>query len=659
MPALLSALLLLSSGGLQDPEKLLLGFEKEELLRTESTLREEVREAGWFYLLDRPEGVDFAARFEAPGEINRAWTWRCRSGARTQGELSLVVRVGPANPKGLEPTYRRTDFLSHFYPSVYASMETRHLMSTFQWLSKGRRDLRDWSGYGRLRADVRCDDASAELRWAVEDDVIEPPVVTTYRVPKGRWVTLELDLERAVEARGLDLRRMANFWFLGVADRAADLRIDNVRLARPDAPASHPVLRDDRDLAVNYAAPSAPVLPDRGALPEPVRKAVDREPARDVAEGSMAPFGWATAWDNDHLFVAFGVKKGARAFQSRDGGRTWSELERPTVAVLDHQTARGGALDPWGDGLAVSSGPGCGGYAGLGKAGPRQHVTKYTFTAGGWKERVPDILDADIRHCGSNASVTRILRGPHRGRLWASWGAIDRNHEMGVHVKVSDDDGRTWIPWSRGAELPGAGRGWTNGTYGYAATEIVPLGDHVAVFWRHRGAKGLFWSRFDGRSWSAPEVVVDEALRMDGAYYETMTAVSTEKGEVFLSTIGLGTVFRWDGRAWHREPVKVEDGQLALCGDVLAVFGSGNVERRWKGRGWTRPAVLRVHWRLADGTWKGPEVLVPEFKMHEYRSIPGFAVPRHAPPNFVPLAWSDAGDGKVKLMRVPVPGDGR
>ena len=656
----IGAISLLLGGSPREPEKLILGFEKDELSRTKWTLRKEVRETGWFYLLDRPEGFDFAARFEAPGEINRAWTWRCRPGEHTEGDLSLVSRVGPANPKGVKPTYRQTEFLSHYYPSLYASLEARHLMTTFQWLARGRRDLRDWRGYDLLRADVRCDDASPELRWALEDNVIEPPVVTTYRVPQGRWVTLELDLARAVEARGLDLGNVANFWFLGVAGKSAEVRFDNVRLAKRGTPAAHEVLRDGRALEVTYGEPRPPRLPDRGNLPVPERRPLDREPPIVVAKGSMAPFGWVSAWDNNHLFVAFGVPKGGKAFQTRDGGSTWTELARPTVAVLDHQTARGGAVDPWGDGVAVSSGPGCGGHAGLGKASPRQHVTKYTFTADGWKERTPDILDADIRHCGSNAAVTRVLRGPHRGRLWASWGEIDRNHAMGVHVKYSDDDGLTWIPWGRGAELPGSRRGeWSDGTYGYPATETVPLGDHVAVFWRHRGAKGLYWSRYDGRAWSAPEAVVDGVLRMDGAYYETMTAVATEKGEVFFTTIGLGTVLRWDGRRWNREPVEVEDGLLSLSGDVLAVFDSGKVGRRWKGRGWTRPASLRCHWRSPDGTWKGPVVLVPKFKMHEYRSVPGFSVPRYSPPNFVPLAWSDATEGVVKLMRLPVPGGGR
>ena len=140
-------------------------------------------------------------------------------------------------------------------------------------------------------------------------------------------------------------------------------------------------------------------------------------------------------------------------------------------------------MDAAGEGVAISSGPGC---AGLGCANPRQHLTKYTFIGTGWKAEFPTILDSDIRHCGSNASVVRLSNGPYRGRLWASWGQIGRAHRVNVHAKFSDDDGRTWIPWGSGAALPGSEAGpWSNGTYSYPQTVITPYKDHVACFWRH------------------------------------------------------------------------------------------------------------------------------------------------------------------------------
>ena len=83
-----------------DPAKtrLILGFEKAELSRgLPVSYEEKPGRDHWFFLLDRPEGFDFAARFEWPGEVNRAWTWRCRPGLHTEGELALSATVGPVS----------------------------------------------------------------------------------------------------------------------------------------------------------------------------------------------------------------------------------------------------------------------------------------------------------------------------------------------------------------------------------------------------------------------------------------------------------------------------------------------------------------------------------------------------------------------------------
>ena len=648
----------------QNSQKLILGFEKEELLRTEWTSREEKPGKTWFYLLDRPQGFDFVARFEAPGQTNRAWTWACRPGEHTQGELALAASVGPPNPDNTPPTYRQTDFLSYYYPSL-KRQEAYQLISTFQWFAKGRPELRDWRGYDLLRIDARSDGSPVELRLAVEDDIIEPPVVTTYCLLQGRWMTIELDLGSAVRARELDLSRMADFWLLGLAQRRATVRLDNVRLAKRGTPADFEVLRDPRPLAVTYHKPPKPQIPDRGELSNPDRSPIELGQPVVVAKGAHVMFGWVAAWDNNHLFVTLAdmsvpqktSPRGAcRALESRDGGKTWAEVGNPLIAVLDHQSTRGEAIDPWGDGAALASTPGC---AGIGRATPRFHITKYTFTKNGWQSRVPDILDADLRHCGWNAAVTRVLRGPYQGRLWASWGQIDRNHAVSVHVKYSDDDGRSWIPWGRGAELPGSSRGWWNDTYMYPVTAITPYGNHVAVFWQHLNSREILWSRYGGDRWSEPEVVPNLSVRWNGAY-QAMSLVTVGEKEVFLTATGLGTVLRWDGLHWQREPVTVENGTLSLAGVTVTVFSAGKAESRQTfNYPATRKAVLSYLWRAPEGRWEGPVTLVPEFKIEELRSMSGFSVPRYSPPNFVPLAWGDADEGVVKLLRVPIPQRGR
>ncbi len=640
------------------PEKLILGFERAELARGVEVSREEKPgKESWFYLLDRREGFDFAARFEWPGATNRAWTWHCRPGEHTEGEMALVASIGPANPRNRKATYRQTEFLSRFYPDTREGFEAHRLMTSFQWLTRADPTLRDWSGYERLWVDVRCE-TTAKLWLALEDDVIEPPVMRTYEIPKGRWVTLEVDLDEATRVRGLDLAKIANFWLLGRAPRRTELRVDNVRIVRRSTPLPERLLRDRTSMTVTVIRPERPQVPKLPAGLKPDRTPIQPSKPVVVARGSVVPFGWVSAYDNRILFVAYTAKAGstavAKAVYTDDGGRSWKPLPDPAARNLDHGTARGCAIDATGDGVAISSGPGC---AGLGHANPRQHLTKYTFTGTAFKAESPTILDGDIRHCGSNASVVRLPGGPFRGRLWASWGEIGRAHRVGVHVKYSDDDGQTWVPWGKGALLPGSeATQWANGTYGYPETVITPYGSHVACFWRHKRGCGVLWSTFDGSSWTAPAEISPITLNgMDGAYRATMSAVTKGSAEVFFTATGLDTVLHFDGHSWSAAPIKCEDGgMLCLAGDVLTLFTAGKVNRRWKGLDWSRRTVLRYYRRSQNGQWEGPRDLTSEMNLHEYRSLAGYSVPPYAPANYVPFVFSDFDQGTVKLLMVPM-----
>jgi hypothetical protein len=655
----------ISAASSQPGEKLILGFEKAELNKgAYISTEEKAGRESWFYLLEQSEGFDFAARFEWPGETNRAWTWHCRSGEHTQGDMALVVNIAPVDRDEAKATYRRTEFLSYFYPNIRRGfVEARLLMTSFQWLVKARPDLRDWSDYDLLRVDVRSNVAPIKLWLALEDNTIEPPVVRTYQIPADKWVTLELDLREAQRVRDLDLAKITNFWLMARASVRAKVRIDNIRIARLGTPVRNELLQDRSTMAVPIVRPERPEVPSTFSKIKPNRSIVKLEEPVIVGRGSIVPFGWVAAYDNRFVLVAYSTKDRtdpeakdeARVAFTDDGGRSWKRLADLAARNLDHGTARGCAIDMSGEGVAISSGPGC---AGLGNANPRQHLTKYTFTGEGWQAEHPVILDSDIRHCGSNASVVRLRSGPFKGRLWASWGEIGREHAIGVHAKYSDDDGRTWIPWGKGAALTGSqSADWSNGTYGYPETVICPYKDHVACFWRHKRGCGVKWSVFDGSDWSDPVEVSPITLDgMDGAYRPTMSAVTRGNREIFFTATGLDTIMRWDGKAWHAEPIRIEDGgMLSLAGDVVTVFTSGKVNRRWKGIRWQRRAILRCFQRLPDGRWQAPVDLTREFEIDEYRSLAGFSVPSYAPANFIPLAWSDYGEGLVKLVRVPVP----
>jgi len=290
---------------ISDPaEKLILGFEQVELSRGAYISRQETSgREGWFYLLKHPKGCDFAARFECPGATNRAWTWQCRHGDHTEGEMALVAAIAPVDRDEQMATYHRTEFLSYFYPNIQRGfVEARLLMTSFQWLSKARPDLRDWSGYDLLRVDVWCDAAGVELRLAVEDTVLEPPVMRRYAVPANKWVTVELDLREAERVRVLDLTRMTNFWLMARSSVRATARIDNIRVAKRDAPVTHERLQDSSSMALPAVCANVPSTylrdkPDRApvTLTEPVT----------VVRGSVVPFGWVSAYDNQHILVAY------------------------------------------------------------------------------------------------------------------------------------------------------------------------------------------------------------------------------------------------------------------------------------------------------------------------------------------------------------------
>jgi hypothetical protein len=164
------------------------------------------------------------------------------------------------------------------------------------------------------------------------------------------------------------------------------------------------------------------------------------------------------------------------------------------------------------------------------------------------------------------------------------------------------------------------------------------------------------WSFYDGLDWSAPQEISTVTLdNMDGAYRATMSAVTKGDHEIFFTATGLDTVLHWDGKSWHSESVRIEDGgMLSLAGDVVMLFTSGKVNRRWKGVRWQRRAILRCYQRLPNDWWEDPVDLTPEFNIDEYRSMAGFSVPAYAPENFIPLIWSDYDEGNIKLLKVPV-----
>ena len=653
-----AALLLLvcaAAASAQEDSRLILGFETDELRQKKGD--------AWCTLTEVDGGCDFAAHFEYGEQNSWAWRWRCRGGEVTEGRQALVCVF---NRGRRQRSFQPTPFVERYYPVLRDRADASVLLSTFQFLHFAKGAPGDWSGYDRLWVDFRIDKPVTRVWLAVEDQTLEPWVLRTFDdVPAGEWVTLELDLGDASRLRGLDLAHVTNVYLLAAATELTTARVDNVRIVRADVRAKFRVLRDATPMKVPVPAfGEKPVVPPLAKDYTPDRSPVTLEPPRDIADGSLVPFGWIAAADS--RFMLLGCMQGsgrwrqqAVVLQSGDGGRTWDTLARPGATNFDHGTARGSVLDARGDVAVVSSGPGC---AGIGVPTPRQHFSKYTFTGTGYERRPwASVLDSDMRHCASAASVIRLDAGAHAGRLWATWGALDRMRRLVVHARYSDDDGVTWWHDGKGAMVPGSAESpLAINSYGYQQPRVTAFGDHAAVFWQD--AKGLRWSRFNGRVWSPAEVIDAEATAKlavsEGESFRVPGSVVTLGSDgVFLTAWGRAGVYHYNGKSWRRELPGADDaGVLTVSGGrVVCLVTAGSTEQPppEKRIEITRKATVRCYRRRRDGTWTTPvDLSGGEVTLHEYRQMLAVLAPPASPSGFVPVAFSDG--RKIRLVRVPV-----
>ncbi|MHC4395706.1 MAG: sialidase family protein [Planctomycetota bacterium] len=650
--AFVLASLALSSAVAESNSKLILGFETEELVANKSR--------SWSQMKRLEDGCDFWANFEF-GVGDRAWTWQCRTGDSTEG---TQVLVGRAQPGAAQTTFLQTAFQQRYYPVLHKNAaEASVILNTFQWLAYANPTLRDWSDYDLLWVDFKTDKL-LKVWLTLEDEAIEPPVVRIFEVPADKWVTLELDLKAAQRIRGLDLTQIANIYLFGKAVKTTDVRVDNVRVVGKGASSKLEVLRDSTVMkapAVEFG--SKPVVAKLSKDYKPDRSEVKLEPAKKIADGSVVPFGWIGAADNQHIIVGYTQGKErpytAVITESADAGKSWSALPAPVARNFDHGTSRGSVVDGRGDSVAISSGPGC---AGIGVTTPRQHLTKYTFTGNGWqRRRWANILDYDIRHCGSAASVIRLDAGPKKGRLWATWGSVDRLRRLVVGCRFSDDDGQTWWQIGKSAMVPdSAETPFAFNSYSYQQPRITYFRGHAAVFWQD--SRGLLWSRFDGEKWSEAEVISAEvkanvAVSPNESFRIPGSVVTRGEDEIFLTAWGLRGVLRYDGNSWHRELTKAADaGVLTICGkkDVMLItMGSTEQPPSTKRIQIKRKAKVLCYRRKRDGTWAAPlDLAGGEVTLHEYRQMTAVVTQPMSPANFAPVAFSDG--ETVKIIKVPV-----
>src|SRR5262249_18628693 len=200
----------------------------------------------------------------------------------------------------------------------------------------------DWSAYDLLRIDVYAEEAKQTVRILLEDEDIAPPLLRDISIEPGRWATLEVDLRAAVKERGLDLKRMATL-SVGVAKWDGKVTpgnpysalIDNLRLCRASVAAKLPVVRDPspHKLPDYYRAVSKP-QPEKLPDERPERTPLKLEKPFVIPTETpctVAPLGWAAAYDNQRLLLGFTKGNTAnvanvQVLQSLDGGQSWRGL---------------------------------------------------------------------------------------------------------------------------------------------------------------------------------------------------------------------------------------------------------------------------------------------------------------------------------------------
>ena len=634
-------------------EKLLQGFEKEALVGTAGPRK------GRRYVFEVKDDV---IRF-GPTHPGGGYSWyanpvlEAHKGEVTEGEYALKsvlpIAGGGRGIRGVS-TLRNAAILAS-----YEGFDSRVDGKTFDTLFP-----RGWSGYELLRIDIRAERPETghdtQVRLFICDDVLDPPLVCHYDLKPKRWVTIELDLGRAVKERDLNLKQM-RFFLLGLGpdqkyrkprtrrDREKGIvYVDNIRLARRDAPARLPVLKDETSFKITkpraYAAEYVVGKDDKGrvyarglraasmempkpaefervpapkALGEPVT--IDLTKFKGLAISHLGLGGEPAALDAKHIIVplsadfhsvprhSFAAHDGkiTLAIGTTDGGVTYKGLDgsdRPTVVMISHH-AHGRAF-AFGGELFVFADWGCW-NPGHSYPMDKGFVRRTVFTGRGWWVSPYYFVDPHQLHCIGGHTAVRL----RSGRIWHVWSPAWSFRPTGTCAKYSDDGGRTWQTWNDLGKFSFIPR-----LYG-GHSSVVPYDGHVAVLVR-RGMNQAMMSTWSGEGWSRP-------VKIPPVYRHN--AVSPGGKDIYLA--GEGGVWHFDGTKWKHElhttphPKSGAKPKLVVSGGTVLCFDRDKALKK----------VLC--WRKVGGKWSKPGELVST------ETSVSFSVPKQAPRGFVPLVY--------------------
>ncbi len=546
----------------------------------------------------------------------------------------------------------------------------------------------DWSGYARLRLDVKSQDAPLRLRIDIEDSVIAPPLRRLFEIPAGKWVTAEFDLAEAarlrkvklpaggttrpgnadLEGRIVNLSKMAGITItVEILKKPTTVKLDNLRLVSAgaeDGETKLPLVSDRRPFPV-----PAPLPPSSPQPREKLSCILNRAPIKweDPTEIPLKGSSYGlqifdvAPLDNDRMLMAVGTTS---VMKTVDGGKTWTGLDgtlnKPTKAIDHDTTAPGRIAAAMSPDIMLLGTAKC-----SGRATP---VDSYSvlvkFDGRHWKPRPRGLVDVDDRHCPEHR--VRIVRLPN-GRIWSCWMNEDRWYKYRMRARYSDDEGKTWRDASanglievttRGMKNPYAVTWWVEkptmpdwvaaGAMGNIGTishdnrhshmQIAPWGRNVICAFMTGGK--MVTATFDGTKWSAP--------RPAGIPGEPASMVQLADRTVYLAT-SAGKLFRLEGGKWTEDspPGGVGQGRLpypgcdrtrlSVAGDVLVAI-------------WSDGKKLFTSQKPKGGAWSKTHEI-----FNEERGVHHIAAPARSVENFVPFVWSIT-KASARFVRIPVNG---
>ena len=549
----------------------------------------------------------------------------------------------------------------------------------------------DFSGFGLFRMDVRSSASAMRIRVMLEDEIATPFTERWFRVPAGRWVTLQMDLAAAsalremkltpqqaeqygtpvAKIRTLNPARMANLMIVvEQCDKATEITLDNLRLVR-DAEAekaAFDLVTDRRPFPMPAALPDQTPRPRKSPAPPVKALAAKQEPSRiDLSRIRKPSYGRLneqvrhaiTAVDADRMVLAMSA---FWPWKTLDGGATWTAMKK---SLRHSSNAPGVGTAAWGADLLSIYVARC--------AGGGQPAVIYfrqlLWNGKDWAPTVPALVDVNSRHCPEfRVEVGRLASG----RIWAAWFQDTRLRQIILKARYSDDEGRTWrdpdsnalamyprpTHWKRPLPLPvtvwwetpkldvplDRANGRIGDVHPHTNLALVPYGEHVAVVWggRFKRRDAQLWSRFDGTRWTEPELVV----RIYGG-----VSSATTVGDKAIHVALKGKVYRLAGEDWLEDspPIGGAD-RLIAAGDTVLCIGK-TVEKADA----QQTTTLWLSRKPAGGKWSAPETLAVEKTESTRFGRIDVIAPQFAAGGFAPIAWGPH-HGWVKVLRLlPAP----